>query len=124
MDATFSHKYRLNHKYDFQSALAKPKKMGYHHLLALYSPNQRSHARLGLIIRKQHAKRAVDRNLVRRMIRESFRERKEALKGLDIIVLLRSECIPLDKKSLRNEIYNLWQALAAKWASVKSSKPV
>jgi ribonuclease P protein component len=124
MDANFSSKYRLNNKRDFQSLLLKPNKIGQKYLLAFYSFNHRSHARLGMIIGKRHVKRAVDRNLIRRIIRESFRGKKEALKGLDIIVLLRSECIPLDKNSLRNEIYNLWQALAAKWASVTSLKPV
>jgi len=73
---------------------------------------------LGIIIAKHHLKRAVDRNLMRRLVRESFRQHKETLKGLDIIVLLRSKCTPLDKKALRDDIDNLWLQLK------KSYKPV
>jgi ribonuclease P protein component len=84
----------------------------------LYSPNQKPGPRLGIIIPKHHIKRAVDRNLIRRLVRESFRHQKESLKGLDIIVLLRSKCTPLDKKALRDDIDKLWLNLK------QSFKPV
>ena len=73
---------------------------------------------LGIVVAKHHLKRAVDRNVVKRLVRESFRHHKESLKGLDIIVLLRSKCTPLDKTALREEIDNLWRQL------IKSYKPV
>jgi ribonuclease P protein component len=107
-----------------QFVFANPSKIAHKYLIALYRLNTRSYARLGIIIGKQHLKRAIDRNLLRRIIRESFRYQKEALKGLDIIVVLRSECTPLDKKALRDNIDNLWQALLAKLAPISSSKPV
>jgi ribonuclease P protein component len=84
----------------------------------LHRPIQQDQARLGIIIAKQHVKKAVDRNAIRRVIRESFRHHKDRLKGLDIIVLLRSECTPLgDKKALRDNVDHLWQL-------VSSYKPV
>jgi ribonuclease P protein component len=108
----FSRLYRLASKHDFQSVFAKPNKKAHNkYLLALYKPNQKPHARLGIIIAKHHLKLAVHRNRLRRVIRESFRQHKEALKGLDIIVLLRSECIPLDSSELRKDIDCLWQKL-------------
>jgi ribonuclease P protein component len=97
---------------------ANPRKLSRKYLLALSHPNQQSHARLGIIVAKRYLKLAVDRNRLRRIIRESFRQHKETLKGLDIIVLLRSECTPLgDRKALRRDIDHLWQ-------SVSLSKPV
>lgn len=69
------------------------------------------------MIGKRYLKKAVDRNRLRRVIRESFRYHQEALKGLDIIVLIRSECTPLgNSKALREEVDKLWQ-------SIKLSKP-
>ena len=106
---------RLLSKKDFKSVFAKPHKVSLKFFIALYHPNQRSYPRLGIILAKQHLKRAVDRNLVRRLLKESFRVHKEMLKGLDIIVLLRSECTPLDKKALRVDVDNLWQKLAASY---------
>lgn len=105
---SFSRTNRLITKQDYQSVFAHPKKSSYKHFLALFCVNNKDHARLGMIIGKQHLKLAVDRNVVRRLIRESFRMHKETLKGLDIIVLLRSKCSTLDKNALRDDIDKLW----------------
>ncbi|RDI46582.1 ribonuclease P protein component [Aquicella lusitana] len=112
----FTRTSRLKTKQEFQFVFAKPGKVAHKYLLALYRPNERSHARLGIIVGKHHIKTAVARNQLRRVIRESFRHHQEALKGLDIIVLVRSECTSLlrslqGKKILRDDIGNLWQAL-------------
>ena len=80
-------------------------------MLALFHPNQLPQARLGIIIPKQHIKLAVSRNVLRRVIRESFRHQQEVLKGLDIIVLIRSKWCPLDKQALRKEVDHLWQKI-------------
>ncbi len=106
--------YKLLSKEEFQFVFAKANKVKRKHFLALHRPNQRPYARLGMVIAKQRLKRAVDRNLLRRIIRESFRAQKESLKGLDIIVLLRSECTPLGKKDLRDDVDNLWHGLLDK----------
>lgn len=108
---TYSRSYRLVSKHDFQFVFAKPCKVTQKFMLALFRPNQQTVARLGIIIAKHHVKRAVDRNQLRRLIRESFRHLQAQLKGLDIIVLMRSEWCPLGTKLWRNEIDNLWQLL-------------
>lgn len=111
----FSHPYRLVSKHDFQSVFAKPCKFVGKNLIILCRPNQKAHGRLGIIIAKRYVKQAVCRNKVRRVVRESFRHHKEALKGLDIVVLMRSEWAPQDKqagkKVLRESIDKLWQTL-------------
>lgn len=114
---------RLLIKRDFQSVFANPRKVSNRYLLALFRPNQQVSARLGIIVAKSRIKKAVHRNLVRRMVRESYRHQQEALKGLDLIVLIRSECSPIcggkaDKKALRNDIDRLWERL------IESLKPV
>ena len=105
----FSQFHRLRHKQDFQFVFAKPSKTIHKYLLALYRTNALDHARLGIIVNKSHVKRAPDRNRIKRVIRESFRHHQQVLKGLDIIVLIRSECDTLDKKTLRDNIDTLWQ---------------
>src|SRR3990167_385723 len=83
------------------------------YFLALFKPNQQKHARLGIIVSKQFVRRAVDRNLLKRVVRESFRYHKEDLKELDIVVIIRSECSIFGAKIWRNDIDNLWQKLIA-----------
>jgi len=45
-------------------------------------------ARLGLAVAKKCAKRAVDRNRLKRLARESFRQHKQSLAGFDIVLLV------------------------------------
>lgn len=109
---SYSRRYRLTAKHEVQSVFdAKPKKVSRQYLLVLYTPNQLSYARLGIIAGKQYLRHAVDRNRVRRVIRESFRHARAALKGLDLIVMIRSGCSSVDTKTLRSDIDQLLQAI-------------
>ncbi len=118
----FPRTHRLTNKRDFQWVFAEPHKIASHYLLALYRSNTLGHARLGIIINKHYVKRAVDRNQWRRIIRESFRQHQQALvnssqEGLDVIVLIRSECggrlssVLINKTIVRDDSDYLWQRL-------------
>jgi len=54
-------------------------------------------ARLGLVIGKKYAPRAVTRNLVRRLAREAFRLQRPELQGWDILLRLHKR---FDKKTM------------------------
>jgi len=54
-------------------------------------------ARLGLVIGKKFAPRAVTRNLVRRVAREAFRVRRAQFDGYDLLLRLHTR---LDRKAL------------------------
>ncbi|EKD71700.1 MAG: Ribonuclease P protein component [uncultured bacterium] len=98
-------------KADIDFVFAKPNKITRHPFVVFYRSNTQPFARLGIVITKQAVKLAVDRNKLRRYVRESFRQSQERLKGLDIVVLVRSECTALEKNILRDKIDHLWQAL-------------
>ena len=49
-------------------------------------PNELGHARLGMIVSKRLFARAVDRNRMRRLIRETFRVSAGTLPALDLVV--------------------------------------
>lgn len=107
----FKSENRLKKKEDFQSVFDHGSKASYRSLLALYRPNSLDYARLGIVLSKQKVKYAVWRNQLKRLIRESFRHHQAMLKGLDIIILLRSECNPLDKQAYQVEIEHLWHLI-------------
>jgi ribonuclease P protein component len=48
--------------------------------------------RVGYVIGKQQLANAVDRNYVRRVLREAVRGRRAALNRFDIVVRLRGRC--------------------------------
>ena len=77
-------------------------------------------ARIGLIIARRHVRRAVDRNRLKRLIRESFRHRREILAGLDIVILARPGAGQVDNEQVFNHLDRLWQKLV-KQAAVDSS---
>jgi ribonuclease P protein component len=52
------------------------------------APNDEETARLGLIVGKRQLKRAVDRNRVKRLLRETFRINRSQLPGFDVVVQL------------------------------------
>ncbi len=53
-------------------------------------------ARLGLVVGKKQLKRSVDRNKVKRVVREQFRQRRADLPAYDLIVRLAVKPQPLD----------------------------
>lgn len=101
----------------FKAVFTRSNKVTRRYLLALHTPNQQGFARLGILVAKRHVKRSVDRNLIRRIIRESFRANQATLPERDIIVMLRSPCVPkgtpIDKTALRLEVDALWPCLNA-----------
>lgn len=57
----------------------------------LYRPNNLAHARLGLVVSKKISKRAVDRNFIKRTVRELFRLHASELSHVDIVVRSRQK---------------------------------
>ncbi|WP_328190196.1 ribonuclease P protein component [Marinobacter sp. OP 3.4] len=83
------------------------------HFLILAAPNTLGQPRLGLIFSKRNLKHAVQRNRVKRLVRESFRHRND-LGSLDIVVLGRQNLATQDNQALHRALDSLWQKLAGK----------
>lgn len=81
-------------------------------VLLLARSNDLEHPRLGLVIAKKSVRRAVDRNRVKRIARESFRLNKPELGSLDIVVLARKGLGELDNAALHEMYQGLWRKLA------------
>ena len=63
----------------------------------LYGKPSGTEARLGLVIGKKQAPRAVTRNLIKRLARDTFRLRRAQLNGFDILVRLYAK---IDRKAM------------------------
>ncbi|MGH8648724.1 MAG: ribonuclease P protein component, partial [Burkholderiales bacterium] len=77
-------------------------------------PNGLSHARIGIIASRRVARRAVDRNRMKRMVRELFRAMPERPAGVDIVVQLR-RCSPRGSSAAaRAELARLLEEFASR----------
>jgi ribonuclease P protein component len=68
-------------------------------------------ARLGLAIARKQVRRAVARNRLKRIVRESFRHRSEALHGIDLVVMARADAAKADKTTLRESLDRLMRRI-------------
>jgi len=77
--------------------------------LARYSAGEPS--RLGLAIAKKRVKRAVDRNRIKRVARESFRLQRASLQGYEVVVMAKDPAGKCTSAELRCSIDKLWSQL-------------
>ncbi len=91
-------------------------KVGHPHFLVLANRNTLGHPRLGLVIGKKNIRRAVKRNRVKRVVRETFRASQTTLDSLDIIFLARKGFDSLQPSQQTRIMRETWQRLAAKVA--------
>jgi ribonuclease P protein component len=78
-----------------------------------YRPNGLGHARLGLAISKRASKHAVERNRLKRLLRESFRRIRDQLPPVDVVVMARDVAAGVPGAELLAEADVLWRRLAA-----------
>ena len=83
-------------------------------VLILARNNNLDHPRLGLVVRKKFLTRAVDRNKIKRLIRENFRLKQHCMANLDIIVMNRSGCEDKTKEQLNQFIERVFDGLPSK----------
>ncbi len=82
--------------------------------LVLARANRLSYARLGLAVSKKNSRRAVDRNRIKRVIRESFRIHQHHLAGIDLVVVTRRGVSRVDNSGCFDSLRQHWQRVANK----------
>ena len=70
-------------------------------------------ARLGLAVSRKVSKKAVRRNRIKRIARDSFRRHRDRLPSVDILLIARSGADATDNAGLHAELEQLWQRIAA-----------
>ena len=91
---------RLTSPAEFRRVFQRPLVSQDRYFRVLSRSSELAHARLGLAVSKKVSPRAVDRNRLKRLIRESFRQHQHQLSfqgGLDLVVLPRREAVTIWK---------------------------
>lgn len=97
---------------DFAALRRGSKRLGAQFFHCEFRLNDLDGARLGMAVSKRVSKRAVDRNRIRRQIRESFRLCRGSLPSCDVLVIARTVSAGQANPILRRDLEHLWQKLA------------
>jgi len=105
---TFPAQRRLRKKADFEAAYARGRRSGNGFFAVTARVNDSGGPRLGLAVSIKTAGDAVERNRIRRIIRESFRLRQHEFPSVDLVVSARGRARGATGQELRANLETLW----------------
>ena len=82
--------------------------------------NEMGHARLGLAISKKNTRRAVDRNTIKRLVRESFRLNLGNIPFVDLVVMAKPVTKSADNQQIFQSLQQHWNRLNKQCAKSSS----
>ena len=85
--------------------------------MLLVRPNGLDHPRLGLVIAKKRVRLSVERNRLKRTVRESFRSQQAQLPPVDVIFMSRNDLGSLTSAELAVALAKSWKRLERKAVS-------
>jgi ribonuclease P protein component len=92
---------------DFSSVFNFRKRISMQYLAIHYQPNLHQRARLGLVVSKKIAKLAVNRNYMRRLLREFFRTQQHDICHVDLIVRVQKKFTRVEFILIKQEFDDL-----------------
>lgn len=101
---SFPRSARLLNEAAFKYVFSNPIRSADNFFTVLAKPNNLGYARLGLAISKKALRFAPQRNLAKRIIRESFRKMQAELIGLDLIVMAKHKATDHEHELLHASI--------------------
>jgi ribonuclease P protein component len=107
----FTRELRLLTPSQFKSVFDNPSRFGSSHITVLVTKNNHHSSRLGLAIAKKRVKLAVQRNRMKRLIRESFRLNQHQLPEIDMVIMVRSGIDSLDNQQINKQLEKIWRKI-------------
>jgi ribonuclease P protein component len=85
------------------------RKIASRHGALFVAENRLQHARLGIAVSRKVSRRAVERNRIKRQVREYFRHHHRQLGTLDVVFTAFPGCAALDNAGIRAMLDLLWR---------------
>lgn len=103
---------RLRKSLQYQEVFAQHKRISNRNFQLLYREQpQQGKARIGIIVSRRVSPKAVNRNRIKRQLREVFRLNQRRFRDLDIVVIALKSCAELNNTELRRSFLNLTMKL-------------
>lgn len=97
-------KNRLKKKHDFDEVLKKKKAVRGSFLFIKHGKNGLDTPRFSFVVSANVAKKAVERNKIRRILSEAARNKTRSLGGYDIIVFANNKITSVPKKDIADDL--------------------
>jgi len=108
---------RIRHKTQFDLVYAQGRRFGDALFAVIARVNETDGPRLGMAVSTKAAGNSVQRNRIRRIIRESFRLRQHRLPSVDLVVSARPRVRGVPGPELRASLDALWEQVTRRCAS-------
>jgi len=108
---TFPRSARLLSKFQYQQVFRHAIKSADDCFTVLANPASEKNVRLGLAISKKMVARSVDRNRLKRLIRESFRLNRTKMRDLDLVVMARKGSHNQSNQVLSDSLLKHWKRI-------------
>jgi ribonuclease P protein component len=112
---------RLRRKIEFDAVYAGGRRFGDACFGMVARANGAAGPRLGLAVATKVAGNSVERNRIRRLIRETFRLRQHELPAVDVVVSARAASRGARNDELRASLNTLWDRLIRSCAALPRS---
>lgn len=116
----FSRHVRLLKPDEYSRVFKNPIRSSDRYLTILAVQSETEYARLGLAISKKNAKRAVDRNRIKRIIRESFRLVQHELPAIDLVIMAKPVTKSANNQQIHHSLQEHWNRLKKQCAKFSS----
>lgn len=113
-DQKFSKKIRLLKPSEFQKIYKHGQWIANRELVANFKTQKTQISKLGITVSKKVSKRAVDRNRIKRQIREWFRKNKLSCLHLDVIITAKPIVNTKTNQEIQRSLNDLWQKVQKK----------
>jgi ribonuclease P protein component len=112
---------RLRRKSDFEAAYARGRRMGNGFFAVTANSNCLGGPRLGLAVAVRTAGSSVERNRIRRIIRESFRLHQHEIPAVDLVVSARARARDASGALLHESLAALWKKVTEQCVTLPHS---
>jgi ribonuclease P protein component len=108
----FTRSARLTDAKQYRQVFAGAERRGDRYFTVLSIANDAGEARLGMAVPRRQLPRAVDRNRLKRLIRESFRHHRATMASRDIVVLVKADAQRAGNAELTSALARHWRRLS------------
>ncbi|NCF35081.1 MAG: ribonuclease P protein component [Gammaproteobacteria bacterium] len=108
---SFPRRLRLTRAVEFQQVFKNNIRRSDARFTILVANKTGSHPRLGFAIARKQVPKAVKRNALKRLFRESFRKNQHRLPARDMVIMVRREILAADSAEIRKALDQHWNSI-------------